>query len=95
MYNPRLVRMKKLHFVLIFVPFTEKKPQRDHDEDSGMGPSLFTDTLSTTFSEVKYHLLSLVVHVVLCGYILLSYYIQIILFYALGSAGQRAEGIGL
>ena len=34
--------------------FTEKKYQYDPDDDSGMGPSIFTDTKSTTFSEVRY-----------------------------------------
>ena len=62
MYNPRLLHMKKLHFVLTFVPFTEMKHQHDHDEDSAIGSSLFTDTISTTFFEVKCHLLSLLVH---------------------------------
>ena len=34
---------------------TEKEHQRDtDDDDSGMGPSTFTDTKSTTFSEVSY-----------------------------------------
>ena len=34
--------------------FTEKRPHHDPDDDSGMGPSTFTDTKSTTFSEVCY-----------------------------------------
>ena len=34
---------------------TEKEHQHDtDDDDSGMGPSTFTDTKSTTFSEVSY-----------------------------------------
>ena len=36
------------------IPFTEKKHQHDPDDDSGMGSSTFTDTKSTTFSEVSY-----------------------------------------
>ena len=36
--------------------FTEKKHQHDPDDDSGMGPSIFTDTKSSIFSEVSYHL---------------------------------------
>ena len=34
--------------------FTGKKHQHDLDDDSAMGPSIFTDTKSTTFSEVNY-----------------------------------------
>ena len=34
--------------------FTGKKHQHDPDDDSGMGPSMFTDTKSTTLSEVSY-----------------------------------------
>ena len=37
--------------------FTDKKHHHDTDDDSGMGPSIFTDTKSTTFSEVSYYLL--------------------------------------
>ena len=36
--------------------FTDKKHQHD-DDDSGMGPSTFTDTKTTTVSEVSYILL--------------------------------------
>ena len=39
----------------------EKKHQDDTDDDSGMGPSTFTDTASTTFSEVSHYFSILVV----------------------------------
>ena len=34
--------------------FTKKEGQRDTDKDSGMGPSISTDTKSSTISEVSY-----------------------------------------
>ena len=43
---------KKLNSFYL-VHLTGKKHHHDHDEDSGMGPSIFTDTKSTTFSEVN------------------------------------------
>ena len=43
-----------LYQLYIFFHFTDKKFQRYTDDDSGMGSSLFTDTKSTTFSEVSY-----------------------------------------
>jgi len=44
---------KNLILSLYLVHLTEKKHHHDHDEDSGMGPSIFTDTKSTMFSEVN------------------------------------------
>ena len=63
-----------------FFHFTVKKHQRD-DDDSGMGPTIFTDTKSTTYSEVITHYLTK------CMCVHIS-----ILSSALGSTGQRAEG---
>ena len=34
---------------------TERKHYNDTDDDSGMGPSTFVDTKSSTFSEVNYY----------------------------------------
>ena len=62
------------------------KEHHDHDDDSGMGPSTFTDTKSTTFSEVNTLLPSLINIV----WLLLS-----ALSSALGSLGQGAERIRL
>jgi len=36
--------------------FTEEKHQHHDDDDSGMGPSTFTDTKTTINSEVSYYL---------------------------------------
>ena len=38
------------------IHFTVKKHQHDTDDDSGIGPSTFTDTKSTTLSEVSGYL---------------------------------------
>ena len=38
------------------IHFTVKKHQHDPDDDSGIGPSTFTDTKSTTLSEVSGYL---------------------------------------
>ena len=62
------------------------KEHHDHDDDSGMGPSTFTDTKSTTFSEVNTLLPSLINIV----WLLLSAPSS-----ALGSLGQGAERIRL
>ena len=35
--------------------FTEKKHQRDPDEDFGMGPSKFSEAKSAIFSKVSYY----------------------------------------
>ena len=64
------------------------KEHHDHDDDSGMGPSTFTDTKSTTFSEVNTLLPSLINIVWLL--IVLSAPSS-----ALGSLGQGAERIRL
>ena len=56
----------------------------DDDDDSGMNPSMFTDTKSTTFSEVSYSSPS---SVVLCGYSCVCLTPSV-----LGSSGQRDEG---
>ena len=40
----------------LWFDFSEKKHQHDPDGDSGMGPSIFTDTKSSIFSEVSCHL---------------------------------------
>ena len=44
-----------LYSVFMVFHFTEKKYQHHPDDDSGVGPSIFTDTKSTTFSEVSYN----------------------------------------
>ena len=75
-------------FYLVFCLFTENKHHHDHDHDSGMGPSIFTDTKSTTFSEVSYYFTNACI--LLCGHSCASVFTS-----ALGSFGQRAEGIGL
>ena len=81
--------------------FTEKKHHHDPDDDSGMGPSIFTDTKSTTFSEVSYTV-CIAVRMNQIGPkgewiskpppFPLSFYV---LFSSLGSSGQRAKGSGL
>ena len=67
--------------------FTDKKHQDNTDDDSGMGPSMFTDTASATFSEVCDYLL---IHVLLCDHSCIH-----LLSTALGFYGQRVEGSGL
>ena len=37
----------------MFIYFIEKKHRYDPDDDSGIGPSIFTDTKSSTYSEVN------------------------------------------
>ena len=46
-----LAAMGVIASIIIF-HFTEKKHKHDPDNDSDMGSSMFTDTKSTTFSEV-------------------------------------------
>ena len=65
------------------LPFTEKKHQRDPDDDSGMGPSTFTDTKSTNFSDVRYYL----IHVVLCSHPCIYHSSS-----TLGPSGQKDDG---
>lgn len=67
--------------------FTENKHQHD-DDDSGMGPSTFTDTKSTNFSEVY-----CCIDAGNTGSVVRSYtYIPL---YYIGSSGRRDKGIGL
>ena len=49
-----------LAFCLFVIYCTEKEHQHDPDDDSGVGPSISTDTKSTTFSEVSYYSSSVV-----------------------------------
>ena len=67
--------------------FTVKKHQHDTDDDSGMGPSISTDTKSTTFSKGKL----LPPSINLCN-VVRAY---TVLFLHIGSSGPRSEGNGL
>ena len=74
--------------------FTEKRPHHDPDGDSGMGPSTFTDTKSTTFSEVSY-----TVCIAVCKLLPPAVYVGIPAWVncssSLGSSGQGDERIRL
>ena len=53
-----IVVVSLLVFILLVIMichFTEKKRQLDIDNCSGMGPSIYTDTKSTTFTEVCFY----------------------------------------
>ena len=47
------MRNNLIYHLFFLVHFTVNKHQYDPDDDSGIGPSTFTDTKSTTFSEVS------------------------------------------
>ena len=54
----RLYYMQGKSHILTFslLIITEIKHQHDPDDDSGIGPSTFTDAMSTTFSEVSHYI---------------------------------------
>ena len=63
-WSPSYMKIASQSAFLFVNHFTEDKHHHDPDGDSGLGPSTFTDTKSTTFSEVSYCLTS--IYVVLC-----------------------------